>query len=123
MRMKVSVMVAQKWLGKMHRLSFGNHLSQSENIGELIHTNVNGPMSTAFLGKSKYFVCFKDDFSKFRRIFFLIAKSEVCRVLEQFLNEIKVDGHIVKQSEFLHRIRLCALVMFVQTRNHLQQEQ
>lgn len=30
-------------LGKTHRLSFGNHPSQSENVGELIHADVKGP--------------------------------------------------------------------------------
>lgn len=84
-------------LGKMHRLFFRIRPSQSENVGELIHADVRGPMLTTSLGKSKYFVCFKDDFSKFRRIFFLTAKSELCRVLEQFLNETKANGHIVKR--------------------------
>lgn len=54
-------------------------------------------MLVAFLGKSRYFVCFKNDFSKFRRIFFITKKSEVCGVLEQFLNEAKTNGHTVKR--------------------------
>ncbi|KAG7200457.1 hypothetical protein KM043_016060 [Ampulex compressa] len=54
-------------------------------------------MSTASLGKSRYFVCFKDDFNKYRRIFFLTKKSEVCEVLKQFLNEANTNGHTVKR--------------------------
>lgn len=41
-------------------------------------------------------MCFKDDFSKFRRLFFLKRKSEVHGALETFLNEAKTNGHIAK---------------------------
>jgi len=81
----------------MHRLPFKNRVNRPKITGEQIHADVNKPMSTESFGKARYYVCFKDDFSRFRRIFFLKQKSEVCTVLEQFLNEAKTNGHVVKQ--------------------------
>lgn len=37
-------------LGKLHRLPFMKRRSQSEETGELIHPNVNGPMRPTSLG-------------------------------------------------------------------------
>ena len=84
-------------LGKMHKLSFKNRTSQSEEVGDLIHADVNGPMRTISLGGSRYYVCFKDDYSKFRKIVFLKNKNEVWNALENFLNEARANGHFVKK--------------------------
>lgn len=84
-------------LGKMHRLSFKHRTNRPKEVGELIHADVNGPMETTSLGGARYYVCFKDDYSKFRRIFFLKHKSEVCKTMESFLNEAKTNEHTVKQ--------------------------
>lgn len=67
------------------------------NVGELINADVNGPMNTKSIGGAQYFVCFKDDYSKFRKLFFLKHKNEVCEVLEHFLNEASTNGHVVKK--------------------------
>lgn len=84
-------------LGKMHRLPFKQRKDRPKEIGELIHADVNGLMSTISIGDARYYVCFKDEYSKFRRIFFLKHKNEVCKVLKRFLNEAKTNGHTVKQ--------------------------
>ena len=84
-------------LGKMHRLPFNkNRVNRPTVTGEQIHADVNGPISMKSLGGARYYVCFKDDFSKFRRVFFLKQKCEVSTVLEAFLNEAKTNGHVVK---------------------------
>lgn len=54
-------------------------------------------MQEQSVGGSRYFVCFKDDFSKYKRVFFLKKKSEVARCLSTFLNETSVAGHVVKE--------------------------
>jgi len=63
-------------LGKMHRLPFKQRKNRPKGIGELIHADVNGPISTVSMGGARYYVCFKDDYSKFRRIFFLKHKMK-----------------------------------------------
>lgn len=83
-------------LGKMHRLPFKPRKNRASSVGEIIHSDVNGPMETTSLGGAKYYVCFKDDFSKYRRIFFLQRKNEVINALKDFLAEAENLGHSIK---------------------------
>lgn len=83
--------------GKMHRLSFGKRTGRPTVAGELIHSDVCGPMPERSLGGSRYFVDFKDDFTKYRSVYFLKEKSEVKEKLAQFLSKVKTIGHTVKE--------------------------
>ncbi|KMQ86059.1 retrovirus-related pol polyprotein from transposon tnt 1-94 [Lasius niger] len=84
-------------LGKHARASFRERLERSTQPGGIIHADVCGPMQEQSIGGSRYFVCFKDDFSKYRRVFFLKEKSEVASCLSTFLNEANVAGHVIKE--------------------------
>ncbi|UYV71898.1 hypothetical protein LAZ67_9000983 [Cordylochernes scorpioides] len=59
--------------------------------------DVCGPMLEVSKGGMRYFVCFKDDFTKYRSVYFLKEKSQVIEKLEQFLLETKTTGHTVKE--------------------------
>lgn len=83
--------------GKQHRLSFRSRPNRPTDAGVLIHADLCGPMQEKSIGGSRYFLCFKDDFSKFRRVFFISEKSEVENCLKTFLNEAKATGHNVKE--------------------------
>ena len=84
--------------GKQHRLSFGSRENyRSIQPGNLIHADLCGPMQEMSKGGMRYFLCFKDDFSKYRCIYFLKEKSEVVNKLEQFLLEAKTRGHVIKE--------------------------
>jgi hypothetical protein len=83
--------------GKMHRLKFGTRVRATRS-GELIHADVCGPFCSSF-SNYRYFVLFKDDYSGYRFVYFLKAKSEVSEKLEQMLAEAKATGKTV--SEFL----------------------
>lgn len=64
--------------------------------GEYIHANVCAPFKENSIGGSRYFLCFKDDYTKFRRVLFLKYKSEVVKCLPVFLNEEKQQGILSK---------------------------
>lgn len=83
--------------GKQHRKSFTTRKNRASSPGELIHADVCGPMQEVSLGGARYYVCFKDDYSKFRRVFFLKGKSEVANCLKIFLNEAKTVGLVVRE--------------------------
>lgn len=83
-------------IGKMHRLPFKQRADQPVIVGEIIQADVFGPIETTSMGGARYYVCFKDDYSRFRRLFFLKYKSEVCKSLKQFLNE-QTNGHKIKK--------------------------
>lgn len=81
--------------GKQHRKNFGTR-ERASSPGELVHTDICGPMSKDSIGKKRYFVAFTDDFSKYRHVYFLQYKSEVAQALYTYVNEAKTTGHPVK---------------------------
>jgi hypothetical protein len=52
--------------------------------GEVIHTDICGPMSVESLGGSKYFVTFKDEASGFRHVYFIKHKSDMCARFKEY---------------------------------------
>jgi len=84
-------------LGKQHRLSFGTRMTVIGKPGELIHADVCGPMQEDSFRGYRYFVNFKDEFSKYRDVYFLKKKSEVAEKLKQFLAKAQTVGHTVKE--------------------------
>ncbi|XP_003376315.1 retrovirus-related Pol polyprotein from transposon TNT 1-94 [Trichinella spiralis] len=83
-------------LGKHHRESFQSRKYRPRAPGKLIHVDLCGPMHVTSLGGSKYFLVFKDDFSRYRRVFFLNRKDDVAQCLETFLNESRTAGNTVE---------------------------
>lgn len=84
-------------MGKLHRLSFGSRLDSTDKPGDRVHADVCGPMEMSSFSGCRFYVLFKDDYSKYRYIYFLRQKSEVCCRLKQFLAEAKTMGHVVKE--------------------------
>ena len=82
--------------GKAHILKFGLRERASEP-GERIHSDVCGPFEPSNTGY-KYFVQFKDDFSRFRYVYFMKNKSEVVNYLKTVLSQIRTTtGNKVKE--------------------------
>lgn len=94
---------------KSHRGPFRSRPTCPQVVGELISTDVCGPMEVTSLGGNRYFVLFKDYYSKYRRVFFIKNKSEVAHCMRIFLGEAKQDGKVIKEmlfdngSEFLSK--------------------
>ena len=81
--------------GKAHRLKFGRR-QKAEKPGELLSTDVCGPFDESYK-RYRYYVAFKDHFTKFRYVFFLRQKSEVSQALEDMLAHAKNLGHNIKE--------------------------
>lgn len=81
--------------GKAHRLPFGTR-EKATKPGERIHTDVCGPFQESMSG-FRYFVLFKDGWTKFRAIYFIKEKSEVAEKLAQFVAEASTTGHVIKE--------------------------
>ena len=82
-------------LGKAHRQSFRTQTSRPSIVGEEINADVCGPMTEGSVGGARYYVCFKDDDSKFCHVF-ITTKSEVAGCLRNFLKEVKTAGNVMK---------------------------
>ncbi|GFU27984.1 retrovirus-related Pol polyprotein from transposon TNT 1-94 [Nephila pilipes] len=72
------------------RHPFGTRKQRATTPRELINIDVCGPMQQQSLGGAKYYVCFKNDFTKYCWVFFLQSKNEIS-------NEAKNAGHMVKE--------------------------
>ncbi|KAG8172366.1 hypothetical protein JTE90_003842 [Oedothorax gibbosus] len=65
--------------------------------GEIVHADVCGPMQEKSLGGARYFLCLRDDFSKFRRVFFLQPKGEIAECLKIYLKEARNQGIVLRE--------------------------
>ena len=84
-------------LGKHSRKSFGTRPIVAAKPGDLLHADVCGPMGHDSFSGYRYYVLFKDDFSKYRSVYLLKRKGEVVDKLKIVLAEAKVLGHTVKE--------------------------
>lgn len=71
-------------LAKQIRNSYPSKGNRASEVLELIHTDVNGPLPSASLAGSKYFVTFIDDHSKKVFLYTMKLKSEVFDKLMEF---------------------------------------
>ena len=74
--------------GKQKRFPFKSSSSYSSNIGELVHSDVCGPMEIESCGGSRYFVLFKDDYSNFRTVYMIKTKDEVKVKFVEFMKKL-----------------------------------
>lgn len=82
--------------GKAHRQPFGTR-TRAEKPGETVAADVCGPFDTPSISGYRYFVLFKDDYSRYRFVFFLKHKSEVVEKLKEMLSLAKTAGHKIKE--------------------------
>jgi transposase InsO family protein len=75
--------------GKMHRLPFPSGRVRAKQVGQLIHSDVCGPMQTSTPSGARYFVSFQDDFSGWRVVRFLRNKSEVEECFKEYVNKLR----------------------------------
>lgn len=74
--------------GKYHRKSFSTSKTETVELGEIVHTDVCGPMEQDSLERKKYFVLF-DDYTNYRYVYCITHKSEVQEKLQIYLNLVK----------------------------------
>lgn len=82
--------------GKHQRSSFPTGRTRATHTGQLIHSDLCGPMERATPNGSLYFVLFIDDYSGWRFIYFLKAKSEAADRFMELIHTIRgATGNLV----------------------------
>lgn len=72
-------------LGKSHHLAFKKAETKKDvQPGEIIHSDVCGPMSVESPGGSRYFLTFKNEASGFRYVYFIKYKSDVVTRFKEY---------------------------------------
>jgi hypothetical protein len=90
-------------MGKLSRNPFKSVNHRSTKPLELIHSDVMGPTQTTSFGGKRYAIFFRDDATRYTRVYFMKAKSEapdyfrdyraeVEKQLDQSIKRIRVDG-------------------------------
>lgn len=83
--------------GKIHRLPYPVSDNVSTRTCEIIHADTCGPMEETSVGGSKYFVVFKDDYSKYRIVYFVKNKEEIKKCIRNFVARVENEtGNTIK---------------------------
>lgn len=73
-------------IGKQVRKSFSSSFTVSNDILELVHFDVCGPMPVESIGGSRYYLSLLDDYSHYSFVYFLKKRDEVPEKLIKFIN-------------------------------------
>ena len=77
-----------------------NGATCSQNLLEIVHTNISGPYSSTLCG-NKYFITFIDDFSRYGYVFFIKEKSYALELFKVLCIEVKKQlGKVVNIVRF-----------------------
>lgn len=75
--------------GKLCRTKFKPSKSVTSAVGELLHTDVNGPMETNSIGGRRYILSVVDDYSRYVDVYFLREKAEVPTKLMAHIKQLE----------------------------------
>jgi len=92
-------------LGKGHRSPIPKKsMTRSSNILQLVHSDVNGPLETASIGGSRYFITFIDDYSKWTVVYMMRTKSESFNCFQKYHKYAEVHtGRRVNKLNVIRR--------------------
>ena len=76
-------------LSKMTKGPFSKVGERSNDLLELIHSDVCGPMSTEARGGYRYFITFTDDYRRYGYIYLMRHKAESFEKFKEFQNEVQ----------------------------------
>jgi len=82
--------------GKFQRTNFGE-IPKATKVGELVVTDVCGPMEEPSWRGYRFFVTFKDDFTQYRKVYLIRHKSEVASCFEQYIKYVHTQtGNVIR---------------------------
>ena len=76
-------------LGKFSKLQFDKSVSKTNDILELVHSDLCGPINVSTPSGNRFVLTLIDDFSHYVTIFLLKNKSDVSDKIEQFVEFVK----------------------------------
>ena len=86
-------------VGKMTETPFSGTMERANDLLEIIHTDVCGPMTVEARGRYRYFLIFTDDLSRCGYIYLMKHKSETFEKFKEFQSE--VENRRNKKIKFL----------------------
>ena len=89
--------------GKMTKTPFSGTMEQANDLLEIIHTDVCGPMSAEARSGYRYYLIFTHDLSRYGYIYLMKHKSETFEKFKEFHSE--VGKHHNEKIKFLRSDR------------------
>ncbi|CAH0718942.1 unnamed protein product, partial [Brenthis ino] len=86
--------------GKQHKFPFPLSTHRATKPGEVIHIDIGGPIEETSLGGAKFFLLIKDDYSKYRKVYFLKNKSQSIEYLKQLLKMMMMEYKSIRHSSY-----------------------
>jgi len=81
---------------KFQRTNF-REIPKATKVGELIVTDVCGPMEKPLWSGYRFFVTFTDNFTQYQKIYLICHKSEVASCFEQYIKYVHTQtGNVIK---------------------------
>ena len=87
----------------MTKTPFSGTMERANDLLEIIHTDVCGPMSVEARGGYRYFLTFTDDLTRYGYIYLMKHKSETFEKFKEFQSE--VENHHKRKIKFLRSDR------------------
>ena len=73
----------------MTKRPFGSKGNRAEDVLELVHSDVCGPMNIKARGGYEYYITFIDDYSRYGYVYLLHHKSETFDKFREFRAEVE----------------------------------
>lgn len=82
--------------GKMMRSPFPVGRTRATQSGQLIHSDVCGPIYVTTPGGAKFFTLFTGDYSGWRVVFFIRQKSDVAECFKSYVCQVRTEtGNLI----------------------------
>jgi hypothetical protein len=78
-------------LGKMHKQPFTHSNYTATSVGQLVVSDLVGPLQVNSVGGARYYVLFKDVHSKYKVVYFMERKSETADCFLDYAKKIKTQ--------------------------------
>ena len=75
----------------MHKLSFAKSMTRYGTVGACVVSELVGPIHVPSVGGARYYVVFKDLYSKYKTVYFLQHKSETADCFLKFTKKVFTD--------------------------------
>ena len=79
-------------LGKAHKLPFKGTFNRAVNVGDIVHSDIVGPLEPSYPDRYRYFATFQDDHSRYDFAGMMTHKNEVGDVFIQFAHRFTKLG-------------------------------
>ena len=76
-------------MGKMTKTLFSGTMERADDLLNIIHIDVCGPMSVEARGGYRYFMTFTDDLSRSGYIYLMKHKSKTFEKVKEFQSEVE----------------------------------